>query len=438
VLRLAHLSIRRPAAALIAWIAVVFALAVVGLGIVGSLSPSITTVAGTQSSRAQHLAESRFGPSVLVPVLLQGPARSLDRQGPALVRALARRSDTRVLSAWDGGEAGEQLRPTPTAGMVVASVAQTPERMVETTQAEIERTVSAEVSGSVRASVTGTAAIDRALRDEAIEASRRGLAWTVPVLFLVLLVLLRAPVVALALTLLGGGTAFAGFGAMTLLGKAMEVDATAVTLASVTGLALGVGYGLLFYRRWRTEVLADAAHADAARAAATAVETTGRAVLIGGTALIVSLALATLIAPTQILTSLGVGVLLCAGLGVGAAVVVMPAALVLVADRSHALWFAAPAPALRAWERMVGGGGSVVRHAVPVGAAATAVLAVLALPLSALDTGRRRSGSCRLTRMRGSPSSGLRASWARAGPRPTTSSSSRATGRSQTRRCYDN
>jgi RND superfamily putative drug exporter len=387
VIQLAHLSIRRPARALIAWVALAAALAVVGLGIVSSLSPSMTTVAGTQSSRAQHLSDSRFGPGVLVPILLEGPAKSLDRQGPALVRALARRSDTRVLSAWDSGQTGAELRPRPAAAMVVASVARTERTMVETTQAEIERTVREHVRAPVRPAVTGQPAIDRALRDEAIDVSRTRMAWTVPILFLALLMLLRAPLVALALTLLGAGTAFSSFGAMTLLGKVMDVDATAVTLASVTGLALGVGYGLLFYRRWRAEVVADVGHADAARAAATAVDTTGRAVLIGGSALVVSLVLATLIAPTEILASLGIGVLLCAALGVGAAVVVMPAALVLLAHRAHAFSFAAPAPALGAWERAVGGGGVVVRHAVTVGAAATAMLGALALPLLALDTG---------------------------------------------------
>ena len=81
---------------------------------------------------------------------------------------------------------------------------------------------------------------------------------------------------------------------------------------------------MLLYRRWRSEVQADVEHHDAAHAAVTAVETTGRAVLIGGTALVVALLLARLIADTQILTSLGIGALLCSALSVGAAVVVMP------------------------------------------------------------------------------------------------------------------
>lgn len=387
MLRLARSSIRHPRAALLTWTILAGVLTVIGLGISSTLSPTNTTVAGSQSSRAQHLAETEFGPSVLVPILLEGPARDLDRQGPVLVRALSTRSDTRVMSAWDGGEIAAGLRPKPTAALLVASVAQTEETMIRTTQLQIDRAVDRAVTGPVTASITGQPTIDRSMKEQAIDAARRSMALTLPILFVVLLLLLRAPVVALALSVLGSATAFSGLGVMALLAGVVDVDAVAVTAASMTGLALGVGYGLLFYRRWRSEVMADVAHHDAAHAATTALETSGRAVLIGGTALIAALLIAPLIADQAILTSIGVGTLLCSALSVGAAVVVMPAFLVLAADRAHGLSFAAPKPALRAWERAAGGGNWVVRHAVGAGAVATAALAVLALPLLSLDTG---------------------------------------------------
>ena len=86
MIRLARLSVRHSPPALAVAIALAAVLALIGLGVNESLSPSITTVAGTQSARAEQLAEEQFGPSVLVPVLLEGPAAALDRQGPALVR----------------------------------------------------------------------------------------------------------------------------------------------------------------------------------------------------------------------------------------------------------------------------------------------------------------------------------------------------------------
>ncbi|HET8755475.1 MAG TPA: MMPL family transporter, partial [Solirubrobacteraceae bacterium] len=360
------------------WGAVAIALALIGLGVSDRLSPSVVVVPGTSSARAQHLADAKFGASVLVPVLLEGPQSALDRQGPILVRRLRAERDIRVLSAWDGGSTGTELRPQPGAAMIVAAVARSQKDMVQTRQAQVEAIVDRAVAAPVRAHVTGQAALDIALKDAALDATRRAELIAAAILVVVLLLVLRAPVAAVVLATLGAATALASFGAMALLGRVIAVDPTAVALASMTGLALGVGYGLLVYRRshdedWRAD---------------TAVDTTGRAVLIGGTALTVSLALAPLIAPTESLVSLGIGVLLCSMLGIGAAVVVMPAIVVLLGPRLQAGSFPAPAPLSRAWERVaLRGGGWVVRNAVGAGAVATAVLLMLALPATGIDTG---------------------------------------------------
>ena len=378
MIRLARLSIAHPVRALAVWGAVAIALAVIGIGVSDRLSPSVVVVPGTSSAHAQHLADAKFGASVLVPVLLEGPKSALDHQGPIVVRRLRAERDIRVLSAWDGGSTGKELRPKPGAAMIVAAVARTEKHMVKGRQAEVEGIVDRAVAAPVHAHVTGQAAIDVALKDAALDATRRAELLPAAILFGVLLLVLRAPVAAVVLAAFGAVTSLASFGAMALLGRVIAVDPTAVALASMTGLALGVGYGLLVYRRsleeeWRAD---------------TAVATTGRAVLIGGTALTASLALAPLIAPTEILTSLGIGVLLCSMLGIGAAVVVMPAVVTLLGARLQAGSFPAPAPLRRAWERVAGrGGGWVVRNAVGAGAVATAALVMLALPAASIETG---------------------------------------------------
>jgi len=163
VIRLARLSIRHPVASLITLGVLGLALSLIGLGVSRSTSPTITVVPGTEASRAQHLADSHFGPSVLVPILLEGPAKQLDRQGPVLVRDLTRRGDTRVLSAWDAGAAGAQLRPNRRAAMIVAAVAKSEKDMVKTEQARIEKLVARDTYGPVKASVTGQPSIDRAM-----------------------------------------------------------------------------------------------------------------------------------------------------------------------------------------------------------------------------------------------------------------------------------
>jgi X-X-X-Leu-X-X-Gly heptad repeat protein len=114
MISLAKLSIRRPKAALCGWLLVAIALVTIGFGVSGTMSPSITVVKGTESARAQKLADQAFGPTQLVPILLEGPKAELNRVGPRLVVALNKRPHTRLLSAWDAGTAAAGLRPRPT------------------------------------------------------------------------------------------------------------------------------------------------------------------------------------------------------------------------------------------------------------------------------------------------------------------------------------
>ncbi|UUY04443.1 MMPL family transporter [Svornostia abyssi] len=376
MLKLAQMSIRHPKTALAVWGALALVLILIGSGVSNSLSPSITVVEGTESSRAQHLAETEFGPSVLVPVLLEGPKAELDKQGPVLVKRLADQPDIRVLSAWDGGDTAKELRPKPEAAMIVASVAQTEEEMVSSRQADIDAIVDKSIAGGVSASVTGQPTLDIAIKDTAISSTRESILLALPLIFLVLLLILRAPVAALALTVLGAATAFSSFGAVALMGKVIAIDAITLALGATTGLALGVGYGLLFYRRWREQV--EDGHETPAHAALDAVDTGGRGILIGGTALIVALIVATLIAPTEILTSLGVGVLLSATLAVGGAVVVLPAAAALLGERLQAFSFPAPAFLTGAWHKLTGRDPSEPTGVRAAGQASSATLSLRA------------------------------------------------------------
>ena len=84
-------------------IVVVF-LGVLGLGLDEKLSPTTLDISGTSASRANELLREHFGDNATFPILLQGPAAAIDRQGPELVRTL-RRENPRVttLSPWDRG-----------------------------------------------------------------------------------------------------------------------------------------------------------------------------------------------------------------------------------------------------------------------------------------------------------------------------------------------
>lgn len=387
MLRLARLAISRPKATLAIWAVVAAVLVAIGLGVNHQLSPAVSVVPGSGSSHAQTLADKKFGPSVLVPILLQGPERQLDAQGPALVLQLSQRPDTRVMSAWSSGSAAASLRPRPDAAMIVLSVARSEKSMVRTQQAQIDRLVHSSISSPVRASITGQPTLDRGLRDAALSSTKRAELLAIPLLFVLLVLLLGSPLGAAIISLFGVATVFISFGLMSLLGRVIDVDPTAVALGSMTGLALGVGYSLMLMRRFREEQTSGGSRADAAHAASASVQTTGRAVLYAGTALTLSLLLATAIAPTVILTSLGIGALLCTLVSVGGAIAVLPAVLVLAGHHLD-VWSLPRAGFLsRRWAGLVGAGDAVVRRPVISGAIATAFLLLLAVPLLGIKTG---------------------------------------------------
>ena len=371
------------------WLLVAAVLTLVGLGVSKTLSPTITVVPGTQSARAEKLAGAQFGPTQLIPVLLEGPKAQLDRQGPRLVALLASRPHTRVLSAWDAGTASASLRPQPTAAMLVVSVDRPEQAVVRYDQPQIESLVSKQITTPVRAFVTGQPSIDRAEKDASLSNLRRNELIAVGILLLILVVGLRAPVAALLVTAVGAISVLAGFGEVALLGHVMRLDPVGVAAGTMTGLALAVGFALLILDRFHREELYGGGELrrDAAAAAARELQTTGRAVLVAGTALIVALAVVAIIGPTQLMVSVGAGALTCAAFATGGAVVVMPAALVLLGRRIEAFSWPAPVPLQRLWSGVVDGGNRVVRHAVYAGFAATALLAAVAVPAFALRTG---------------------------------------------------
>ncbi len=212
MIRLARLSIRWPRQALLAWGLLAAVLAVIGLGVAHSLSPSIVVVPGTESSRAQQLASAHFGPTQLVPILLQGPRAQLERQGPRLVRDLVKRPHTRALSAWDAGVASEGLRPSATAAMIVVSVDRSEKDVVDYDQPQIEQLVARDIARPVRASVTGQPSIDRALKNEALSTTLRSELIAVAILFVLLLLGCARHSPPRSVTLVGAATVLAASG----------------------------------------------------------------------------------------------------------------------------------------------------------------------------------------------------------------------------------
>lgn len=388
MISLAKLSIRRPKSSLAIWLVAGIALSLVGFGVSKTLSPPISVVPGTQSSQAQKLGRAQFGPTQLVPILLEGPKAQLNREGPALVAALAKRPHTRVLSAWDAGTASASLRPKPNAAMIVVSVDRTEATAVKYDQPQIEKLVARRITAPVHSYITGQPSIDRAEKSASLANLHRNELIAIGVLFLLLLVGLRAPIAALLVTAVAAISTLAAFGEVALLGHVLKIDPVGVAAGTMTGLAVAVTFALLMLDRFHREELPEGQHPrTAATAALRDLESTGRAVLVAGGALVLALALVAAVGPTELMVSVGTGALTCAAFATGGAVVVMPAALVLLGRRIDAFTFPAPRPLASLWSALVDGGNRVVRNAVYAGFAATVLLGAVAVPALALNSG---------------------------------------------------
>lgn len=387
---------RRALIVLVCWGAVSLALAVLGGGVGGALSPSVVIAPGTPAAGAQKLAEERFGPTQLVPVLLQGPARSIESQGPGLVAALVGRPHTRVLSPWNAPAGTEGLRPSPTAAMVLVSV-QAGEAKAIAEQPALERTVAAHVAGPVRASVTGQPSIDQALRAQALSVALRDGLIALGVLLVLCLLSLRAPVATALVGVLATAAALSGLGAMRLLGSRIAIDPVAVPLGVMTGLALGGAYGLIVLDRFHRDLRGPGRAASmpldgpgglsAGGGSGVLSAGGGRGVLLAGGGLVAALLVASAIAPSKVIVSVGIGVLLCGGAAALAAGVALPAALLLLGSR--AAW-TLPAPGFlaAAGARLEFVPRFVSKNALTIAPIATAALVLLALPTLTLKSGQ--------------------------------------------------
>ncbi len=372
---------RRPRRTLAALAAPILLLALLGLGLDARLSPSSLTIPGTEASRGNDLLEAHFGPSAPFPILLQGPPAALERQGPRLVRALRAQPGVTTLSPWDRGEVA-RLRPSPRSALVVADFHAGIETAVKHTVPRLNRLLEENVRPPVRATQTGYATISRAIQQESIASAERAELIALPILLIVLLLVFRSPVAALVPLGFGAVTVLASRGLLWIVTHFASVDALALTVCTMMGLALGVDYALLMISRFREELAAGASSRVAARRTR---RTAGRTTAFAGSTLVLSMLVALFIVPGALLASLAATLILVVALSVAVAFLAVPPLLVLLG------------PNLDRWRLGAATNGessllmrfvnAALARPAPVAIAIGAVVLLLAAPALALKTG---------------------------------------------------
>ena len=322
-------------------IAAVFliALGVIGSGTEDRLDPTTLDVPGTESLRGNEILRDHFGPSAPFAILLRGPAAAIDRQGPEMIRALRRDPRVTTLSPWDTGSV-QRLRPKPDEALVLADFHVDTRTAVNDTVPQLENVLDETIHDPVRVTQTGYASLSRAIQDESIDATRRGELLALPFLLVILLLVFRSPIAAAIPLAFGAITVIASRGILYFFTGWFEIDAFALTVCSMMGLALGVDYSLLLVSRFREELAAGTEPIDAARLTRLHA---GRTVMFAGSTLLLSMIVSLFLLPGALLASLAGTVCMVVILSVVVATVCGPAILILVGPRVNS-WRIGGAP----------------------------------------------------------------------------------------------
>ncbi|HST68300.1 MAG TPA: MMPL family transporter [Solirubrobacterales bacterium] len=335
------LLLRYPRAVLAIAALLLAGLALIGTGTEDRLDPTTLDVPGTESSRGNEILREHFGETAPFVILLRGPAEAIDRQGPELIRELRRDPRVTTLSPWDVGSV-ERLRPSPNKALIIADFHVDTREAVNESVPHLDEVIAQEISSPVRATQTGYASLSRAIQEDSLDAAKRGELVALPFLLVILLLVFRSPIAAAIPLVFGAATVLASRGILYWFTGWFDIDATAVVVCSMMGLALGVDYSLLMVSRFREELANGAEPVEAARLTR---RHAGRTVAFAGSTLLLSMVVSMFIVPGSLLASLAGTVCMVVILSVLAAVVVGPAILTLLGPNVDRWRFGATSPA---------------------------------------------------------------------------------------------
>ncbi|MEX0993093.1 MAG: MMPL family transporter [Solirubrobacterales bacterium] len=379
--RIARFAISKPAPVLIFW-AGAFVLSLFFLGDARqNLHETNLQIPGTDSDRAAKVTEREFGGSIGLAILLKAPpdqTKALDREGRLLTDRLQRIEGVHVLSPFAiGGD--PILKQPPGQVLLTLQVNRPKEEISNETFPAVEKELD-KLQPPVEEEVSGSTPLVRALNEASLESLDQGELIAIPVLIILLLLVFRSPIAALVPLLCGVGVTIIGTAVMAALNHVFELDALALNMLTMIGLALGVDYSLLMVSRFREE-LARGATVEEAVVEATA--RAGRTALFAGTALATGMLGALAIAPGNLLISATIGVLVASFLAVTTALFAIPAGLALIGTNVNR-WTFWSSKRANPWvvfsERMSSKPGlAILLTLIP--------LALLSAPALALDTG---------------------------------------------------
>ncbi|WP_131784707.1 MMPL family transporter [Protofrankia symbiont of Coriaria ruscifolia] len=389
---LARLVTRRPRLVLLVTLLLVGAAAVVGVGAFGKLQTGGFDDPRSDSTRADHAVEERFGGQPNLVLLVTARAGAVDAPdvtaaGKEVARTLAAEPGVgRVVSYWDVG--GPPLRSeSGKHALVLASVDD--DDVAAKLVSRYER--AADAPGPVTVTPGGFATIGENINDQVTSDLAVAESLAIPITMVLLVVAFGGVVAALLPLVVGVVGIFGGLAILSVLGSLTDVSIFAVNLTTALGLGLGIDYSLLMVSRFREELAAGRERADAVAAT---LRTAGRTIVFSGATVVAALAVM-LVFPPFFLKSMAYAGIAVTIFAVLTAAVALPAVLMLLGPRVNALRASGIIGLIRrrravggatgpqetsespAWRAVASG---VMRRPVLVGVPAIALLLALGIP----------------------------------------------------------
>ncbi|MFD7594147.1 MMPL family transporter [Kitasatospora sp. NPDC059812] len=387
-------SVRHVKAVLAGWL-----LVVIGLG---AFAPQVTTALsgagwqadGSESVTVRRLAEQHFAgnasSAIQIVVTADRPVTE-----PAVQQVIAKAgelaaADPRV-STVIAPRPGATISPDGRTAVLLAGAKASPDDMVRAAD-DLKKPLADLSAPGIDVHATGASVLwsdfNKANHDAMMKSEF--MSWPVT---LAILVLAFGSLVAAGLPLLltMAGLA-ASAGSLVLISHLFPVSVWAMNFAMMFALALGIDYALFLVVRFRsarsarsTRDIRTGRAPDTARAVAETMDTAGKAVLLSGATVLVSLS-AVMLVPSPAFRSMAGGIMLAVLFVLAATLTLLPAVLGKLGPRVDALalpWARTGAhhsPRFAAW------GERLWQHPLRYGALALAALIALAAPVIGLRT----------------------------------------------------
>ena len=364
-------------AVVIAWCGVVLVLGGLAPFADRALSGAGWEALGSESVAARHALDGQGAYALSVVVA-----------GPATPSTLARVRDVLRSDAAVSGVLAPRTSPDRGTAVVVGLAGAPPSEMVSAAGRLKARL--ARLSGSgVTVRLTGAAAMwsDFNAANKAAMLKSEVLSWP---LTLVLLLFAFGTLTAAGLPLLLTMAGLMGAGGLLfVVGQFAEVSIWAMNFALMFAIALGIDYALFIVVRFRA-ALADGL--EPREATAVTMATAGKAVLMSGLTVIAALLAVTLV-PVPAFRSVPLGIALAVAMVLAASLTLLPAALSRLGDRVNGGRLRMRGAIGHRSERFAAWGRRLWARPLPYGAAACAILLLLAVPALGLRTGMPDAGS---------------------------------------------